>query len=122
MQAEEFSRSAAFASNTPAEEAVRAAEVTMTNDLTFQPRTVRIKAGETVTWRNTSNLVHTVTADPELASDPSSIKLPTGAEPFNSGDLQPGQTFSRTFEVAGEYNYFCIPHESAGMLGTIIVE
>ncbi|MGM0590770.1 MAG: plastocyanin/azurin family copper-binding protein, partial [Halobacteriota archaeon] len=25
-------------------------------------------------------------------------------------------------EVPGEYQYFCIPHEQGGMLGTIVVE
>ncbi len=105
-----------------ADERATAATVGMTNDLRFDPETVRIQAGETVTWRNTSDVMHTVTADKDLASDPSHVQLPEGAEPFNSGNLQPGESFSRTFSVPGTYKYFCIPHESQGMLGTVIVE
>lgn len=32
-----------------------------------------------------------------------------------------GGKFTKTFDVPGEYYYFCIPHESLGMLGTVIV-
>lgn len=102
--------------------ALNAATVEMTDGLRFAPQTVRIQAGETVTWRNTSELVHTVTADEELASDPSNVRLPAGAEPFDSGDISPGESFSRTFDVPGTYEYFCIPHEMQGMVGTVIVE
>lgn len=97
------------------------AEVTMTNRLTFEPATLRIRAGQTVRWRNTSDLIHTVTADPALAQDPGSVRLPEGAETFDSGDLRPGDVFAHTFQVPGEYGYFCIPHELGGMVGTVIV-
>lgn len=36
--------------------------------------------------------------------------------------VQPGESFSKTFDVPGTYRYFCIPHEMQGMLGTAIVE
>lgn len=103
-------------------EAQPAAVVEMTNDLTFAPETVTVQAGETVLWRNTSDLMHTVTADPEAATDPSHVNIPEGGEPFNSGNLQPGQTFRHTFETAGRWQYFCIPHEAAGMIAEVIVE
>ncbi len=98
-----------------------AAEVGMVG-LKFDPEQVTITQGGTVKWENTSQIVHTVTADPELANVPSSVKLPEGAETFNSGSMAAGETFSHTFDVPGEYRYFCIPHESAGMIGTVIVE
>jgi plastocyanin len=103
-------------------EAGRAAEVTMSNRLTFEPRTIRVKVGETVVWRNTSDVVHTVTADPARAANRANVALPTGGPTFNSGDMAPGATFRHTFTVAGEYKYICIPHELAGMLGTVVVE
>lgn len=88
----------------------------------FQPDTLRIRAGQTVEWRNRSKLTHTVTADPEKAADPADVRLPEGAKTFDSGALPPGDTYRRTFEVPGTYGYFCVPHEAAGMTGTIVVE
>ncbi len=99
-----------------------AAEVTMSNKLRFSPGAVHIKVGQTVRWTNKSDLVHTVTLDPKLAQKKADAALPDGAEPFNSGDLKPGQSFAHTFTVPGEYRYFCIPHELAGMVAGVIVE
>lgn len=99
------------------------AEVTMSNRLTFEPRTLRIRAGQTVVWRNTSEVIHTVTADPSKAANRANVQLPAGAAAFDSGDMPPGAVFRHTFTTPGEYRYICIPHEVAGgMLGTIVVE
>jgi plastocyanin len=54
----------------------------------------------------------TITAD---------VALPAGAGPFNSGNIGLGKEFSYTFTVPGTYKYFCIPHETSGMTGTVIV-
>ncbi|MFB6273812.1 MAG: plastocyanin/azurin family copper-binding protein [Salinibacter sp.] len=97
-----------------------AAVVRMTNMLKFKPDTVRIKVGETVRWKNTSVIVHTVTADPEKATMEKSLRLPEGAAAFHSGRMKPKETFEHTFETPGRYRYFCVPHEAA-MRGTIIV-
>lgn len=97
------------------------AVVGMTNTLEFTPDTVRVQVGETVLWKNDSVIVHTVTADDEEATMDKSLRLPEGAAPFNSGDLEPEETFEYTFEVPGRYRYFCVPHEAA-MRGTVIVE
>ncbi|WP_263792166.1 cupredoxin domain-containing protein [Salinibacter sp.] len=48
-------------------------------------------------------------------------RLPDGATPFHSGDLEPEATFEYTFETPGRYRYFCVPHEAA-MRGVVIVE
>lgn len=98
-----------------------AAEVGMTNRLTFTPETVRVSVGETVRWRNSSDLLHTVTADPEKASDPANVSLPEGAAAFDSGNLEPGATFEHTFSQPGTYKYVCLPHEAAAMIGRVIV-
>lgn len=97
------------------------AEVEMTNRLRFLPDTVRIRVGEAVRWRNTSDLLHTVTADPEKATRSGSVRLPSGASSFDSGNLPPGEEFRHTFTVPGTYEYFCVPHEAAGMTGVVIV-
>ncbi len=96
--------------------------VGMTNALRYRPSEVTITVGQTVEWRNTSNVVHTVTADPALASNRDDVQLPPGAQPFHSGNMMPGAVFRYTFQVPGTYRYFCIPHEYAGMVGTVHVE
>lgn len=99
----------------------RVTEVGMTNRLEYTPATVRIRVGETVRWRNGSDVLHTVTADRSKAARESSVALPEGAASFDSGNMAPGAVFEHTFRVAGTYRYFCVPHELAGMVGTIIV-
>lgn len=106
----------------PAVAAEPAVTVEMTNRLEFDPEHVTVQAGETIRWENTSHLVHTVTTDPELAQVDAHVQLPEGAEAFDSGDVEPGRSFERTFDVPGEYHYFCQPHEAAGMTGRITVE
>ena len=95
-------------------------DVSATDQFRFQMASVTIRVGESVRWRNTGNIVHTVTFDPSRASDPANVQLPAGAQPFNV-QLDVGQSFSRRFTVPGVYKYICEPHESAGMLGTVTV-
>lgn len=98
-----------------------AAVVTLDNQLEFTPAKVTVKTGDTVEWKNISVLVHTVTDDPELVARDRDYALPDGAEPFNSGNLEPKGIFEHTFVVPGTYRYFCIPHEAAGMIAEVIV-
>ena len=100
-----------------------AADVTvvMTNSMKFDPDRAVIEAGQTVLWNNTSDLVHTVTADPTKAKNKDDCNLPDGAIPFDSGTIKPGNTYLQTFTVPGTYKYFCIPHEAMGMIGEVIV-
>ena len=99
-----------------------AATVGMTNMLKYTPDTVRVEVGATVRWENSSIIMHTVTADPGESTVDGSVQLPDGAEPFDSGDMDPEATFEHTFETPGTYQYFCIPHEGANMYGWVIVE
>jgi plastocyanin len=87
----------------------------------YSPASVTIRAGQTVEWRNTSLITHTVTDDPERAKAPADAALPAGAQPFGSGDIPAGQVYLRRFPVAGTYHYFCTHHETDGMVGTIVV-
>ena len=84
----------------------------MTDSLTFDPATINIVAGDTVRWVNVSAAVfHTATADglrPRRAG-------------FNSGKVDPGESFDFTFTLTGEFPYHCIPHGPTGMVGTVIV-
>lgn len=89
--------------------------VDMTDTLRFEPKTLTIKVGETVTWKNVGQQPHTVTADDGKAFD-SGIGRSKWI-PF-------GQTFAFTFGTAGTYPYYCFVHGTPGnnMIGTIVVQ
>jgi len=88
----------------------------------FDPPTVAIHAGQTIEFRNTSIVTHTVTDDPNLAAMPSDVALPPGAAPFDSGDIPAGEVYTRVFTAPGTYRYFCRHHEEDGMVATIVVD
>ena len=86
--------------------------VVVMGDHTFNPSVINISVGETVTWVNESSLAHTVTSGSAGDHDGN----------FDSGSVSPGGEFSHTFQTAGSYEYFCIPHLGAGMTGTVHVQ
>ena len=108
--------------------------VEMTNDLAYVPASVTVSVGDAVTWENVGSVGHTVTAYQE--------NVPADAEYFASGgfdseqaardgyapgdpgagDIPGGESYEHTFQTAGTYEYFCIPHENAGMIGTVEVQ
>ncbi len=88
----------------------------------FNPDTVTILVGQTVDWHNDTWISHTVTCDPSKAKTAGDAVLPAGATPFDSGEVARHTDYQYTFTVPGEYHYFCIPHESHGMLGKVIVQ
>jgi LPXTG-motif cell wall-anchored protein len=71
----------------------------------FSPATITIKAGDTITWTNAGTIPHTATGSG-----------------FDSGTLNPGQSFSHTFTSVGTISYHCTFHQALGMVGTIVVE
>ena len=71
-------------------------------DWQFLPSTVRITAGESVTWEFS-------------APGHTSTSLPNQAESWNSaaGGTNPaGTSFTHVFTRPGSYRYVCLPHES----------
>ena len=70
----------------------------------FNPSTLEIAKGTTVTWTNEDSASHTVTNE--------------GV--FDSRTLNNGQTFSYKFEDSGEFDYVCSIHPS--MKGKIVVK
>lgn len=99
-----------------------AAAVVEMGFMSFDPETAHIRAGQTVQWRNTALITHSVTTDKYIASDPNDAAVPAGAEAFNSGDIAAGEVYSHTFTVPGTYKYFCTHHEGESMVGTVIVD
>jgi plastocyanin len=88
----------------------------------FDPIGVRIEPGQTVRWIMASpGNPHTTTAyHPRNANH--SLRIPRGAQPWDSGFLlNPGDRFEVTLTAEGVYDYFCLPHEAAGMVGRLVV-
>jgi nitrite reductase (NO-forming) len=80
----------------------------------YDPNTVTVKVGDTVTWTNGDPTMHTVTS----GTSANNVGTPSGV--FDSGLLAEGATWSFTFNEAGEFAYYCTPHP--WMIGKVIVE
>lgn len=91
--------------------AVATTEVSM-KDLKFAPAAIAVDVGATVTWTNDDPLGHTVT--PVDAAQWGSEGSGSDVDSW----LQQGDEWSFTFEKAGTYAYFCVPHASKGADGT----
>jgi plastocyanin len=74
----------------------------------FSPANITVEPGTTVTWVQSGNNPHTTTSYDGL---------------WDSGIIEGGSggPFSFTFEEPGTYDYFCIPHEDLGMVGSVTV-
>ena len=98
----------------------------------FAPSTLVVPAGSRVIWQNLSIYPVTVTCDPSKVKsvstnqDPATsaalVKLPSGASPWDSGTLYPGETWSYTFKTTGEYLYFSQYDESPELVGVVRVK
>lgn len=65
-------------------------------DFKFDPATLSVNVGDTVTWKNNDTAPHTATAIDHS---------------FDSGRLNQGQEFSFTFTQAGTFQYVCSFHD-----------
>ena len=79
-------------------------------DSCYIPSTFAVNVGETVTWTNNDVAFHSVTSG--------SYENPEDL--FDSGHMDPDQSFSYTFAEEGEYDFFCTLHP--WMKGKILVE
>jgi plastocyanin len=73
-------------------------------DFGFDAAEVKVPVGTTVTWTNDGEVIHTTTSKDGI---------------WDSAILNPGDTFSYTFDEAGTYEYWCTLHPQ--MLATIVV-
>jgi plastocyanin len=87
----------------------------------FDPVGLHVQPGQTIRWINLDpGNSHTATAyHPKNFERP--LRIPESAQPWNSDYLLPDESFSVTLTVGGVYDFFCVPHEHAGMVGRIIV-
>ncbi len=94
--------------------ATAATHIITQSGFTFSPQNITIQVGDTVQW-NWSAGSHTVTSGTDL-SDPQAGSI------FDSPLTSINFTVSHTFMQAGTQNYFCRPHVSLGMKGSILIE
>jgi plastocyanin len=73
----------------------------------FNPYSLEIKRGDTITWTNKGYYNHTVSTTNKKLVD------------FGSGTLAPKKSYSYTFNQSGIYDYNCLMH--ASMIGRVIV-
>ena len=78
----------------------------------FMPHTVTINVGDTVKWPNNDTTIHTAVSGVLTEGGPDGR--------FHSGEIRSNQSFSYTFEEAGEYPYYCVLH--TWMSGLVIVQ
>ena len=96
---------AALAAGVLAAEAQNQTLAVAIDNFTFNPQTLTVKAGTTVTWTNKDDIPHAVAA--------------VGKQ-FKSKVLDTDNSYSFTFTTPGTYTYFCSLHPH--MTGTIVVE
>ncbi len=79
-------------------------------DYEYTAKEVKIAPGDTVTWSFDAGF-HTSTSDSGQA------------EAWDSGPATspPGTTYQKAFTRPGRFTYYCIPHESFPMRGTVVV-
>ena len=74
-------------------------------NMAFAIANTTVAKGTAITWTNTDNMTHTVTADDNS---------------FSSGDLAKGDTYTHTFNAAGTVAYHCKVHP--GMKASVVVK
>lgn len=93
-------------SATPASAATAAEAAVSIKDFAFHPDMITVPVGGSITWTNDDSVPHTATGNDRAV--------------LQSGTIKAGESFTQTFETAGNYDYFCEFH--AGMKGKIVVE
>ncbi|MFB6299513.1 MAG: plastocyanin/azurin family copper-binding protein [Halobacteriales archaeon] len=104
--------------------------VEMTDELVYDPEEITIAPGDTVVWENVGSVGHSVTAYEDNIPDGADYWASGGFDSEQAarnnypqqGDIPGGESYEHTFETTGTHEYFCIPHETVGMVGAVIVE
>ncbi|KAL6765819.1 chloroplast plastocyanin [Haematococcus lacustris] len=89
-----------------------------TGALVFEPETVTISAGESVTFVNNAGFPHNIVFDEDAVPAGVSVDAISREDYMNA----PGETYTVKLDTAGEYGFYCEPHQGAGMVGKIIVK
>jgi plastocyanin len=87
--------------------------------LTFSPSTLSVKVGDTVCWQWKAG-GHTVTSGSSCTAD-GKFCSPSDTSCSTATTSLVGAIYEHKFTAAGSFPYYCAPHCSAGMVGTITV-
>lgn len=82
-----------------------------TNTKFYDPPTLTVAKGTTLTWKNADSTLHTVTSGSAESGDSGTI--------FDSSYMAGGKTFQWTFSSAGTFDYYCTLHPF--MKGKVVV-
>lgn len=87
----------------------------------FSPQGVAVAAGSMIRFTNQdAGNTHTSTAyHPDLYDR--QLRIPSLAKPWDSDFIYPNQSYQITLTRPGVYDYYCLPHEMAAMVGRIVV-
>lgn len=97
----------------------------------FEPEELTIQQGDTVAWEHIAGEPHNVVAYEDELPEDAEYWATGGFESEEAaregweegqGAVQSGQSYVHTFETTGTHEYFCVPHEAAGMVGSVTVE
>jgi plastocyanin len=71
----------------------------------YVPNPIIVSVGTTLKWTNNDNVAHTVSSQNNV---------------WDSGNIAAGATYSRTFQSAGSFPYYCVYHPQ--MVGIVTVQ
>lgn len=84
-------------------------------EFVFEPETVYVAPGQTVTWEWKSDFHNIVVeSQPEGANWEGTAGGPQTT--YNTGHV-----YEHSFDTKGTYEYFCQPHKAQGMVGEVVV-
>merc|ERR1711985_32801 len=86
--------------------------------LVFVPESVTVKAGESVEFKNNVGFPHNIVFDEDAVPEGVDVGKISREDYLNAA----GETYTVKFDKAGEYGYYCEPHQGAGMKGKIVVQ
>ncbi|MCO5615123.1 hypothetical protein L7F22_069412 [Adiantum nelumboides] len=89
----------------------------------FSPSTVTVSSGEAVEFTLVGETGHNVVFDiPAGASAPLASELKKASMDENNLLTEDDPVFKAKVSTPGTYTYYCTPHKSANMVGTLIVK
>ena len=96
------------------------------DDSSFTPEEIKIKVGDAVTWINQGLQSHTVTSWYSW-TDEDQVRYTIVGQIWDSGDIKSGESYIRTFESSGSYDYVTLPlyhyeYFDPGFMGLVVVE
>lgn len=99
--------------------------------VTYAPAELTVAVGDTVAFAHADGEPHTVTAYGDGIPADATYWASGGFDSQGTaeagwddgaGAVRAGESYVHTFETPGRHEYYCVPHEAAGMTGVVVVE